>query len=130
MTMKIKTYSDKESKELTKKYDLSRYQGVEKPIPSTLGCFEREEAARLLLLLDRKRIVGIAKKDLERLLDKNSCSNFNGIIPYPFEPAKNTLNSFLKQGYLREVPYSKNKIVLYPTQQLLENQKVPLSLQE
>jgi len=111
-----KVYIDKESEILSSKYKLWENCDGETRL-STLGSNERESLAAQILLLVRSthlnppRLVGIKKTELETV-GKNSCS-----IHW-------SINNFIKEDLLRE-KWIKGNLVLFPTEKLLENQKIP-----
>lgn len=86
-------------------YDIKKYDG--KIVPDSLGNFEYEEIARIVLTKCKEKgeITGIDRKEVEDSIS--------------FHPVH--IDDLIKKEYLKEDKNNK----LYPTEKLLENQKVP-----
>lgn len=103
---RINLYVDEDSESLDDLYDISKHD-VNEIRGGTLGKYEREEAARKLLAfsVEYGEIVGVP---LEVLASEGD-----------------TLSKMVRNGYFRITLEKNNITVLYPTEKLLENQKVP-----
>lgn len=104
-------YADKISKELSKKYDITN-ERVGDQIPSSLGQTEEECFASDLLKICnmQKEIIGFSKEELKKHEEVHE--SIGGTI------------DFIDKKYLRIKKVMGTEVV-FPTEKLLINQKVP-----
>lgn len=103
-------YVDEEVEKLNRVYNVWKIDG--ESIPSSLGKSEIEHlVARLLVLVKVDQgLVGVAKDELEKLASRHSEHWY--------------IDELVKFGLLRE-KWIKGTLVVFPTEKLLLNQKVP-----
>ena len=111
-----KIYIDEETERLSSKYQVWRCNGEGRS--SSLGKTEIEGVvARLLVLVragsygSKVRLVGVKKTEFDALLMIESAD-------YIYLPG------LIEEGFLRE-KLVKGDVILFPTEKLLENQRIP-----
>ena len=109
-----KVYIDSEMERLSEEYDIWKCDG--KIRLSSLGKGEKERFAARILGLVRAvsdnnglRLVGVKQKELEAWAMRSSENWF--------------IDEFIEYGFLR-VGWVKGELVIFPTEKLLENQRV------
>ncbi|MEK6852473.1 MAG: hypothetical protein AABX59_01210, partial [Nanoarchaeota archaeon] len=117
--IEIDAYTNKKTLQLTKTYNISGHNTSDRTTES-LGSYEREEIARRLLSYSTQagEIVGIALDDFLREVPADDPVHAH------LYGSRGNLRDFVDAGYLR-LEFRCNRLVIYPTQKLLENQKVP-----
>lgn len=113
-------YRDEEMRLLDSAYEIASYRG---PVPSTLGQYEFEKAAAILLGFSRREgaLVGVSSDELASIYAAQHCE---GHYSWLLKTYTDALSLFCSNRLVRQ-EQSGGIAVVYPTEKLLENQKVP-----
>ncbi|NTV23490.1 MAG: hypothetical protein HGA85_03890 [Nanoarchaeota archaeon] len=115
---------DQEIELLARKYALSMYDG---PVPTTLGAYQFEKAAQLLLSPTKSadKIMAYMASEFERKLIEEGIFDGTNIGEDPFADDYMDCIEFLRERGYAVSKTEKGVEVIYPTEALLINQKIP-----